>query len=176
MGLDNLQRSLAKFNMQQELPSLLQRLADAWVKNVKDRITTQDGGKWKSASKWIYAKKGTQKALQGAERYVVSKVTRTGIQIGSDAPGFTLDQHDKGFRNKLIGPNDRIEGRAVILRLARASALGLPSGKSEFHFVPQKPGQTPARKIWPTQEEAEAIGMPIASRWLKEALTRAGVT
>lgn len=172
-GLDAVTNALKKLKITDALPALLTQLGVALVRDVKVRIATQDGGKWKPASKWILAKKGTSKPLRGAENSIFFRVKRNELDIGSNDEAAQLSKHHKGFTNLLIGPKDRTEGKAVILDLVRPSALGVR--RRDFHFAPTKKGTTPARKIWPDDRELIKIGDPIASRWLQQTLKEAGI-
>jgi hypothetical protein len=178
-GLDE---ALRKFHgLDEELlaarPRLFQVLGEALADNVKTRIITHDSGSWAPASKWSRAKTGyAYPTLLGAEKYVKFSMDQSTLRIyGKTPPEWTLTMHHKGFWNKLIGddePTDRF-GR-VILKIKDGSPLDLPSA-AVFLFVPQKAAVTPARKIWPTTEEAQAIANPIASRWLQQVLKEVGV-
>ena len=171
------------------LPSLFRSLGDVYVADVKHRIISQDDGKWAPASKWLRAKKATSRVLDGAERYVRARISKNKLSIVSTARGWTLTQHHDGFTNALVSPKDKFDefGRVVIpvkdprplnlyaeMRKARDGSVKPRS--TTFHFKAVKPGKTPARKIWPTADEAIRLGSPIASRWLTKIVRDVGGT
>lgn len=170
------------------LPSLFRSLGDLYVENVKHRIITRNDGQWAPASKWARAKTGQAfPTLLGAEKYVKARVTKNSLSIVSTARGWSLTQHHDGFENKLTGPGDKFDSNGrVVLKIKDPRPLNLytemrkaRNGKqtprsTTFAFKPRKPGHTPARKIWPTADEAISLGQPIASRWLNQIVTKAG--
>jgi hypothetical protein len=173
VGLDRVQRAVQALDMQKELPNLMRSLSAALSRDVKDRIKTQDDGRWDPLSKWGQAKTGQSKALLGTEQYIHARSDKDTIRITGDAPGWSFDDHNKGFTNQLVGPGDETSGQHVVLRLKSPEALGLKSSRSIFMFVPKPPpGKTPARKIWPTRAEATETMTPIAERWMERLLAK----
>lgn len=171
----------------EQLPSLFRSLGDVYVADVKHRIISQDDGKWAPASKWLKAKSGQTRVLDGMEKYVQARISQKQLAIVSTAIGWSLSMHDQGFENKLIGPKESTDGHGrVELHIKDGRPLNLyvemkkkrdgsNSIRSQtFAFVPKRPGHTPARKIWPTAEEAVRLGNPIASRWLNQIVKAAG--
>lgn len=173
--------------LREQLPSLFRTLGDTYVADVKHRIISQDDGKWAPASKWLKAKTGQSRVLDGMEKYVKARISATQLAIVSTAIGWSLSMHDQGFENKLVGPRESLDGHGrVELKIKDGRPLNLyvelkrkrdgstvPRSQT-FAFVPKKPGHTPARKIWPTADEAVRLGNPIASRWLNQIVKAAG--
>jgi hypothetical protein len=147
-------------------PVMLLEVGQALTGDIKERITSHDGGRWAAASKWLRAKKGTDNVLSGIEKFLKSNVNGTTLQVYAETDGeWTFTQHDEGFANV----EDHFDGTVVEIDIVDPGPLGLsatPSGK--FAWQPRKgPGSTPARKIWSTQEEVQATVSPIASRWIE---------
>jgi hypothetical protein len=145
-------------------------LGRIFQKNVQDRIESQNDGKWAHASKW---KKGTDhKVLEGAGKYVKYSASKEGMNLYGETPGeWTLTQHHEGFLNEAEIEHD---GR-VTIDIVNPGPLGLSAGTTKFSWVPKglSPDKTPARQIWPTEEEAVSIITPVYSRWLQATVNRA---
>lgn len=128
------------------------------------RISTSDGGNWKPVSKWIRAKKNTTKALAGMQSRIKFKSMPTQMELYFESPGnWAISDHDKGFT---VGAT----GKRVTIPLRNPAALGLPSKALSFSFISRRDSVVPARKVWPTDKEAEAILVPIVSRWVRRTL------
>lgn len=169
------------------MPSLFRSLGDIYVADVKHRIISQDDGRWAPASKWLRAKSGQGRVLDGMEKYVKARITANRLAIVGTAPGWTLSQHDEGFTNQLESPGEEHDGSGrVVLKIRDGRPLNLyvemkrkrdgsavPQSQT-FAFVPKKAGRTPARKIWPTADEAISLGNPTASQWFKKIIEAAG--
>lgn len=153
--------------------SLYSGLGRLLQKDVQDRIESQDDGKWAHASKWIQAKKGTDhKILEGAGRYVKYSATKDALTVYGETPGeWTLSMHHEGFLNESEIEHD---GR-VTIDIVNPGPLGLSPGATKFSWIPKNvtPDKTPARKIWPSEEEAVSIITPVYSRWLQATVNRA---
>ncbi len=173
-------------SINEKLPLLYNAVGPALVTNIRRRIQSQDGGKWQPASKWLRAKSGQSQVLKGAERYVNYRIAAKGLEVLGKGGKWTLTQHHEGFENKLADPSEPRDGHGrVILTIKDAAPLHLYQEfrrrrngqrvgvKTTFAFVPQKPGHTPARKIWPTQAEAQRIVDPLSSRWLTKLVQEA---
>lgn len=169
------------------IPRLMLTLGTALVEDVKTRIIRRDNGSWAPASKWARAKTGYSfPTLLGAEKYVRLSIRSKGAAVVAQTPKeWTLTQHHEGFENKLYNDGEETDehGR-VTLKIKDAGPLNLYQEfkrktnqpiATVFKFVPQKPGHTPARKIWPGLSEIEQVAQPVASRWLKQVLSDAGV-
>lgn len=148
---------------------LLAELGQHLVKDVKDRITSADGGKWAPASKWIQAKKNSNRALVGVERYVKSKVSDNRLQIYAETTGYTLSQHQRGFTNKEYDKAEKAHDGRVEIFVQNPGPLGMKK-PGIFRWVPKNLGVTPARKIWSDDADMARIGQPIFSRWLKNVI------
>jgi hypothetical protein len=151
---------------------LFGELGEAFVANVRKRIQTQDDGSWQEVSKWVRAKKGVDVPLKGADRFVHWRASEQEGQVYAETDGdWTLTQHHQGFVNKEadIGNDGRIE-----IDIIDPSPLGLTS-PGKFSWIAKKgPGHTPARKIWPDDNEIREITLPISSKWL-ERVVQAGL-
>lgn len=169
------------------MQSVFRSLGDVYVADVKRRIISQNDGTWAPASKWLKAKTGGTRVLDGAEKYVKARISQKQLAIVSTARGWSLSDHDQGFTNKLVGPGDSLDkdGRVELtirdprplnlyteLRKKR-DGTSVPRSTT-FAFKPTRAGVTPARQIWPTAEQAIKLGHPIASRWLTEIVKKAG--
>lgn len=153
---------------------LLIMLGYDFEKDVKQRIRTRNYGQWPAASKWIRAKKGTDKALTGVERFVKYRLFARRVEIISETPGnWGLTQHHTGFQNKLYTDKDKRNGTTVTIDLVNPQALPWVKG-NRFSWKPKRRGKTPARKIWPDQAFAEYRANLIASRWVAKAVREAG--
>lgn len=171
----------------EQTPALFRSLGDVLVADVKKRIITSNTGTWAPASKWLRAKTGQSKVLLGAEKYVRASITRAALKIVGRSGKWTLTQHHEGFVNKLADPSERRDqhGR-VVLKIKDPDAINLyrelrktREGKvvpraSVFAFIPKKAGITPARQIWPTQDQADALTRPVFSRWLNGLVKQVG--
>lgn len=144
---------------------LFNLLGAAFVKNVQDRISSQDEGRWAQASKWHKAKKGdAARILEGAGSFVKFKASGERLDvIGETGQDWTLTQHHEGFEN------EETPGR-VTIDIVNPSPLGLGGGTREFSWIDGATGKTAARKIWPDGGEAYAISQPIASKWLEKVV------
>lgn len=155
------------------IPSLFKQVGPKLIEDTRNRIRSQDEGKWAKMSKWTKAKKNPERVLQGAEEFVKFKlVGQTGAQLyGDTGKDWTLTQHHEGFENE----ENHKEGDKVVIDIINPGPLGLgsvPDGK--FSWVPKRgAGRTPARKIWPTEGEAFTVVSPIASRWLEVLVQKA---
>jgi hypothetical protein len=169
------------------LPALFRSLGDIYVADVKHRIISQDKGRWAPASKWLRAKKGHSRVLDGAERFIRARVNASRLAIVSTARGWSLTQHHDGFENQLTGPKDQFDDQGrVVLKLRDGRPLNhyvemrrkrdgsTTPRASVFAFIATKAGVTPARKIWPNTDEAIRLGNPTASRWLNKVVREAG--
>jgi hypothetical protein len=150
---------------------LFLQLGTAFVDDITKRITTQDDGHWASPSKWVRAKKNTDRALAGIEKYLHSKATNSNLQVYAQTDGeWSFTQHDQGFEN--IENNQ--QGDRIVIDVVNPGPLGLPAA-GEFSWIPHNgSGRTPARKIWPTAEDARAIANPIFSRWVEAQINKLG--
>lgn len=156
------------------MPVLLDQIGKALVKDVQDRIQSADHGTWKPPSKWVRAKKGVEKALVGAEKFVFWRVAGLKLSVYGKTPGdWTLSMHDKGFENFEASADEikNMDNGRVVLRLANPAALGVKT--NEFRFIPKHAGTTPRRKIWATPEDAARIASPIAFRWISKTISEA---
>lgn len=165
------ERTIERLNheIKWSMPALWRRAGPALVNDVRERIQTQDKGRWEAVSKWVRAKKTVLRPLQGAENFVKWKFSGRGMVVYGDMPSdWTLTQHHEGFTNK---ENNVKDGR-VEINVINPGPLGL-SRPGKFSWVPKgEPAQTPARKIWPLPAEARAIVLPLASRWLESIVNR----
>lgn len=152
------------------LPLLWQQIGPRLVDDVRNRITTQDGGRWADLSKWVKAKKTVFRALQGTEQYVKWKQSGDGMVVYGDMPSdWTFTQHHDGFENK---EDHKANGR-ITIDIVNPGPLGRKSA-GPFSWIPTgETFRTPARQIWPTNEQARTIVLPIASRWLESVVNRA---
>jgi hypothetical protein len=153
---------------------LLTALGRDLMENTQRRIKTANDGTWAPPSKWVQAKKGVNQALVGTEKYVKFRVLRDNLELYADIPGnWTFEQHEKGFKNV---PFDKTEERdehgRVHLELANPSALNYRF--KVFAFVPRRAGTVPPRQVWPNNKQTSDVVIPIASRWLKIAVEKAG--
>lgn len=161
---DKIDRLNAEIRLQ--MPVLWRSVGPKVVENIRARIRTQDEGKWAAMSKWTRAQRNPQRILQDTEQYVKWKMDGNKLLIFGEMPGdWTFTQHHEGFENVM----DKQEDGKVVVEITNPGPLGLgsvPDGK--FSWVPKHgAGRTPARKIWPTDEETKVIVLPIASRWLE---------
>lgn len=155
---------------------LFRSLGEAYVADTRKRIRTQDSGKWKPVSKWVRAKTGHTVPLQGAGKFVTFRVVQNRVLLeGNTGMGWTLTDHHEGFRNPRSEPDETFDDHGrVVLRIVDPAPLGLKEGTRKFAFKPKRMSKTPRRKIWPSQEEAYAIGLPIASRWFNKVVKETG--
>lgn len=155
-------------NVTQKKVWLLAEIGQGLVRDVENRIKTADGGNWAPPSKWTRAKKGVNKSLIGAEKYIKFRVRTNKMNVYSDAP-YRLSDHHKGFQNSLFNRFEKQvqsgKGGRIGLYIVNPAPLGLKKA-GPFYFKPKRRGVTPARKIWPTEGEQVKIGGPIMSRWL----------
>jgi hypothetical protein len=152
--------------IERALPALWRSLATPLKANVRTRLATADGGRWAKPSRWIKAKKNSRKVLNGLGQRIRSRYTQQALNIYFESPGdWTLTQHHDGFT---VPP----EGRHVLIPIKNPRPLGLSSGTKWFTFFHGKPSVVPARKVWPSEVEAEAIVVPIASAWITKVLQR----
>lgn len=154
---------------------LLLQIGQKITEDTKNRIRSQDSGRWAAASKWTQAKTGQERVLLGIEKYLQMKATATTLQVYADTDGeWTFTQHDQGFENK----QDHFDGEKIEIEIEDPGPLGLsalPGGV--FAWSPKNgAGRTPARKIWPTDEEVNAMVQPIASRWLQAQIAALNLT
>lgn len=149
------------------LPQLFTESGRALVKDVQDRIQSQDHNTWALASKWVNAKKGTTHALKGIERFIFYRlVGDKKLELYGKTDGkWTISQHHEGFENKLADEKEKV-GERVRLKIVNPGPLGLSSAR-DFYFIPKHAGKTPARKIWPTTEDAAKVVYPVGFRWLR---------
>lgn len=146
------------------LPNLWTDIGPPLRDDVRDRLDSQDHHRWAKASKWIRAKKGTDKLLQGLSHRVGFKAFPKKLEIFFNSPGqWTLDQHADGFK---VPPTSQ----RVTIKLRDPSALGLPPKAKAFSFMSKNQSVVPARKTWPTEPEVVAIIAPRLGRWVKRSL------
>lgn len=166
---------------------LFRSLGDALVNDVQERIRTSNRGTWAPASKWLRAKTGQSKVLLGAEKYIRAQITKNALKIIGKSGKWTLTQHHTGFENALRDPSEEVDehGRVVIkikdprvlnlyVEMRRKRDGSATPRASVFAFAPKRAGRTPARQIWPTEAQANAISEPIASRWFAKVIQDAG--
>ena len=140
------------------------------TEDVKKRIVSQNENKWPVLSKWVRAKKDPQRALQGAEEFVKFRVSAVGLEVyGDTGKEWTLTQHHQGFINKAddIGADGR-----VTIDIVNPGPLALPSGGPFSWLFKGSSGATPARQIWPNDQQGVQIALPVASRWLEALVKR----
>jgi hypothetical protein len=143
--------------LKNELGPFLRALGMAYRRDVQHRISSQDGGRWATASKWTQARTGRQRVLAGAEKFVRTRVTGARMVLYGDTGGdWTLTQHHFGFENK---QNREIGGR-IQINVVDPGPLGLSLGTAKFSWAPGNSGKTPARRIWPDEAQAELIARP----------------
>lgn len=148
---------------------LFTELGRGLTENVKKRISSQDEGRWEKASKWILAKKSVDRPLLGAEKYVKYRFSTGKLQIyGDTGADWTLSQHDQGFENK---EDHRVGGR-IEIDIINPGPLGITKAGPFSWAAKGETHKTPARKIWPTGEEAKVVIQPIASHWLQAVAQR----
>lgn len=189
--LDRLQRAMAD-----DRGTLMRSLGDVFVQDVRQRILTSDGNRWRPASKWLRAKTGQSKVLLGAERYVKARVTAKQLKIVGTSSHYALSKHHEGFSNDLVGKGELVDsyGRITLkikdprplnlymemrrVRRPNKDAVG-PYGYSTpkatvFKFKPVNAGYTPARKIWTDPADVPGKAGPVVSRWLQKVVKDAG--
>lgn len=138
--------------------------------DVKNRIISQNNGSWDPVSKWIRAKKNSRKPLVGVWRYVKNK-SITGVGGGKlyllfESPGdWTLTQHHDGFVNKPTG-------NRVTIPIVNPRPLGLKAGTKSFSFIDRRGSVVPARKAWPSEDEALKIIIPEITPWFRDVVNR----
>ena len=150
---------------------LFLQLGTAFVDDITKRIVSQDEGRWAQPSKWVRAKKSTDRALAGIEKYLHSKATDVSLEVYAQTDGeWSFTQHDQGFENL---ENNQV-GERIQIDVVNPGPLGLPSA-GPFSWIPRNgSGRTPARKIWPTEDDARRIAQPIFSRWVETQINNLG--
>lgn len=135
-------------------------------------------------SKWIRAKKGTNKALEGVDQRIELFMLGNGKAIVETTdPRFSLGMHAAGYTKPAGsgGPADRVFGNWVILPLKNPSALNPPvSNPFMYDWTRHStPSKVPARDILPTDADMGVEGNKIAQKWaqdiVSEALSKVGL-
>lgn len=169
---DDVQRKLERLNneIKFSMPALWSQLGPRLVDDVRERITSEDQGRWAAVSKWVRAKKNVLRALQGTEQYVKWKIQGDKMIVYGDMPGdWTFTQHHEGFENKQNNVN---RWGGITIDVVNPGPLGL-SKPGPFSWMPGlEEHHTPARKIWPSDKDARDIVLPLASRWLESVVNR----
>lgn len=162
---------LGEINFQRD--GLMGSSARALAEDAKARIKSQNQGQWAQMSKWIRAKKDPQRVLEGAEAFVKWRVRAgQGEVYGETEQDWTLTQHHEGFENK-TREGEILDGK-IEIDIVNPGPLGLGSNARTFGWSPNGHiGHTPARQIWASDEQAQKIVLPIASRWLQKVVTDA---
>ncbi len=149
-------------HLESELSSLLTQVINAFKREVQLNIETQGAtfeSKWKPASKWIIAKKGSSKLFEGAQHRVRVRNAPGRAEIIFDSPGdWTLTQHQGGFYKFPTG-------EFVTLDLKNPSVLGVTNTK--FSFLSHRESRVPPRRMWPQQARAKKSATPIVEAWAK---------
>ena len=144
------------------------------------------GGGFKGPGKWVVAKKGVNKAMEGVDRKVFfQRITDSMGIVETTDPRFSLYQHWRGFTTPAGtgGVKDNVFGDWVRLPpLKQRSALHKPN-KDPFMWnwrksrtpsvVPARPGILPSEFL--LAKKAERIAEKWAKRLVRESLKRAGV-
>lgn len=145
--------------------SLLLDVGRTVLEDVRRRVATGDGGSWAPASRWVQAKKGTTKALDGLENdFSFRQAGSRRVEVyfeGQNSEGEAIDiqeHHD--------GTTLEADGSHVDLYLKDPSALRLKSPNFSFRWL--RSSVIPARRIWPDRAgEIEALVAGPISRYLK---------
>lgn len=143
-------------------------LAQASAQNVREQ-GGKFGRQWKSASKWIDAKKGYGYKLfdrqdQRIRSYSTSKLI---ANVAFFSPGeWSLTQHQEGFTIPASGEDVTLVG------LKAPSALGLPAGKTSIKFKWNNASKVPQRQMWPTEAQAYRIAGDEVSKWVNLVANR----
>lgn len=160
-GVRRLGRTLLR-----ESPSLFKVLGRVLRDDVRQRIRTQDGGKWAPLSPWTVARTAKRRPLAGQDRNIKFKVLSRRLEVYFDAPSnWDISKHHRGYTIPADGGYHSIA-------IKRPSALGLSPGTTRFRFRWSKSGKVPARKIWPTPNEAKRIAEPHIKPWANDVIKK----
>ena len=130
----------------------------------RDKITTQDNGKWEKLSKWSQAKTGRRKALITLRGGIVYRKIANGVEVYDKDPRQLLAKHSRGYTNP---PGS---GRVFIPLKNPGKLSPGPNLTSRGIFIRRwVPGTVPRRNVWGTREERDRIIMPIIRQWVREA-------
>ena len=142
---------------------LLNRVGRALRDDARNRITTQNNGKWPKLSKWTRAKTGRLKALiteRGKIKF--KRWGRSGVAVGHESGGdWSLDDHVKGFTRPAVN-------KRVVIPLKAPRYLGI---KDKDYIVLPKgspPTRTPSRNPYGTKRDMRAVFVPIVRVWMQE--------
>lgn len=119
------------------------------------------GERWVHNSKWIDAKKGRgHRPLHTLAPLIRPTMTsKMRGRVAFHSPGnWTLTQHHQGFTKEA-------HGREVEINIVDPSPLGLSRGTDKFKFLWKNDSKTPARRIWPTEQQANNIAGSLLLRW-----------
>jgi len=160
LGLSKIRRSLRNNNA--FLRSVGRELRD----DARRRITTQDGGSYPKLSKWTRAKTGRRKALITERNNIQFRLVAGVLQIGHEGSGgWELTSHEKGFT---------LPGLAEMFTVKRPNFLapGRNLKGDQVTVFGKRPSKVPARRVFPTQAEANVILVREAEKWIGNILKR----
>lgn len=134
---------------------LLDEIGTGLMEYTKETITTQGRGSWAPLARTTRLVTGRRKALlpirdQIRFRSNVSLGTAT-VYFSGRPSNWSIEQHESGFTSP-----------AVKGKMMKAKGLG--------KFSSRKESVVPPRKIFPTQEEATRISVPITERWVQKII------
>lgn len=151
----------------------LMKFMDSFMRVVRDKVRDNIesegetfGEKWEESSKWVKAKTGQFKVLHGQGQYVQYSARANYGSVFFASPGqYTLTQHEAGFTTPPSNSRVDLDLKAPYFLSAKPGSQG-SYRSSKFSFMSKRASVTPARKQWPTEDEAWAYGRPYIERWL----------
>lgn len=161
--------TLAKLQaaLNQAVPEMFRQEIGPYLKaDTQRRIRTQDYGRWAPASKWIRAKKGSDRILYGQDNHVDFRVFPRRLELIHRSPSYwNITQHHTGFTKQPVHHRFTIPIKDPV-------PLGLPGNAKVFSFVMHNPSVVPPRKIWPTEGDVMPRIAHSASLWIQKTINR----
>jgi hypothetical protein len=154
------QRLLSQVNSSmRDKSALMDRIGDAVLKHVKNRIRTGGFGSWVPLAQSTKEKTGRSKPQITLIPFIR---VRTGansatVYFSKRPTEWSQAMHERGFTSRAV----------------RNTPMGYKkAGGGKVKFRSRKKSVIPGRRITPTQEELDQIVMPIADAWLGAILRR----
>lgn len=171
VGLDRAKRSIRGLGddlvvTKGEVRTLLRALGRGGRDIAKKQITTQGGGNWPKLSKWTRARTGRRRALTTERERITFRLkpAKAEVVYAERSNDWNLTKHHKGFTTK------GTRNKRVTVPLRNPAVLRVK--RPAISFKNSQDSVTPARNVWGTQAQHNAMAQAETDRWVRRLIAK----
>jgi hypothetical protein len=138
---------------------LMDRIGGALQKYTQNRIKTQGEGTWPGLAPSTRERTGRSKALVTLIPFIKvrSGAEAVTVYFSKRPKGWSLEQHERGYTSAAV--------KGPIMKMKK-------DGSKAAFFSSRKESKVPARRVFPTDNEALRVAIPLVNDWTREIIRR----